>query len=105
MKKDKLVVIDEVWTEARVREFLQLSQPAGVDADYFTLLRAYQSMRLEDFVLFIGFFCAARRNLNARSQRGETLLDIVSKHRRSAAYAEALRQAGAQPGQQPTTAD
>lgn len=95
MKKDKRVVIDEVWTQARVREFLQLLAPTGINADFFTLLRAYQSMRHEDFEKFVHFFCAEHRDLNALSQRGETILDVVSKHRRSARYAKVLQLAGA----------
>ncbi len=98
MKKDKRVVIDEVWTEQRVRGFLRLQAPVGVDGDFFTLLRAYQSMRLEDFERFIDFFQAEQRNLSARSQHGETILSIISKHRRSGAYAELLQRAGATGG-------
>ena len=45
MKKDKERVQDEVWTEARIRSFLNLQPPAGVNADYHRLQRAYQSMR------------------------------------------------------------
>ena len=95
LKKDKARVIDEVWTRERVREFLHLEPPEGVDADFHALLRAYQSMRVDDFRLFIEFFHdQAGRRLDATGPDGVTVPEIVQEHRRSAEFAEALRQAG-----------
>jgi hypothetical protein len=48
-RKDKQKIVDEVWTEERIRSFLDLQPPAGMDADFHRLQRAYQSMRAEDF--------------------------------------------------------
>ncbi len=98
MKKDKPKVIDEVWTEDRVREFLTLQPPPGVAEDFHMLLRAYQSMRVEDFHKFLGFFLEQGRDLQSRAPEGHTVLEIVLRHRRSGAFAEALRQAGARLG-------
>jgi hypothetical protein len=95
MRKDKAKVIDEVWTEERVREFLHVLPPSGVHADYHRLLRAYRSMRDSDFKLFLGFFKKAKGDLNAAAPDGKTILDIVSNHRNSASYAKALIAAGA----------
>ena len=64
MKKDKETVLDEVWTESRVREFLDSEPKAGTNRDFHALLKAYQSMRAEDFELFIGMFLEAGRDLN-----------------------------------------
>lgn len=94
-KKDKKAVVDEVWTEERIRSFLDLVPPAGFDADFHRLLRAYQSMREEDFADFIGFFVAAGGKLQATDPRGQTLLAIVSGHRHGQPYADILREAGA----------
>jgi hypothetical protein len=52
-------------------------------------------MRAEDFERFIGFFTEAGRDLNALGEDGQTILDHVSEHRRSVAYAKALKAAGA----------
>ena len=95
MKKDKEKVIDEVWTEERVRSFLQVRSYDGTDPDFHRLLKAYQSMRPEDFEDFVGFFVEAGGNLNATDLQGRTVLEIVSEHRHGTPYAEALRAAGA----------
>lgn len=95
LKKDKEKVLDEVWTEERVASFLELEAPAGVNADYHTLLRAYQSMRASDFALFLDMFKGAGRDLNAQNDEGETILTLVREHRHGAEFADALTQAGA----------
>lgn len=95
MKKDKEKVIDEVWTEERVRSFLQVRSHDGTDADFHRLLKAYQSMRAEDFADFVGFFVEEGYRLDATDREGRSVLDIVSGHRHGKPYAEILRAAGA----------
>ena len=89
-KKDKVKVLDEVWTEERVRSFLDLSAPADVDADYHVLYNAYKNMRIENFEQFLGFYKEAGRNFNVADKTGKALIDLIKEHRKSAAYAEAL---------------
>jgi len=95
MKKDKQKVIDEVWTEERVRGFLDLQPPERFDPDFHRLRRAYQSMRPEDFILFLEMFVAAGMNINALSPEGQTLIAEISGHRMATPFIDALRQAGA----------
>jgi hypothetical protein len=95
MRKDKEKVLDEVWTEDHVRSFLNVRPHDGSDEDFHMLLKAYQSMRVEDFELFVRFFCGENRNLNATGRDGRSVLDIVSTHRHGVEYAEILRAAGA----------
>lgn len=95
MKKDKAKVLDEVWTEDHVKSFLQVRPHDGSDENFHMLLKAYQSMRVEDFELFIGFFTAESRDLNATGKDGRTVLEIVKTHRHGAEYAELLTTAGA----------
>lgn len=97
-KKDKAKVLDEVWTEDRVRSFLELQTAAGVDPDFHTLLKAYQSMRASDFELFVGFFQRAKRDINAKNPAGQTLLDIAKQHRNSGEFVAVLLDAGATHG-------
>jgi hypothetical protein len=93
---DKPKVIGEEWSDERVRSYLDLTPwDTRINADHFVLSKAYEAMRAEDFERFVGFFVAAGRDLNAEDERGQTLLDRVSQHRRRAAYAEALANAGA----------
>jgi len=93
---DKPKVIGEEWSDERVKSFLALDPyDSSKNADYNALFKAYQAMRAGDFERFIGFFVEAGRDLNAVNERGETILDLISEHRRSVDYAQALEQAGA----------
>lgn len=91
LKKDKEKVIDPVWGEERIREFLLLEPPAGENADHHKLLKAYQSMRDEDFATFVSFFAEAKGDLQAKNNAGQTVADIIAKHRYSKPYLEALQ--------------
>jgi hypothetical protein len=95
MRKDKEKVIDEVWTEDHVRSFLKVRSHDGTPDDFHMLLKAYQSMRVSDFELFVGFFCEQGRDLDATGRDGRTVLEIVSTHRHGVEYAEILKAAGA----------
>jgi len=91
---DKPKVIGEEWSDERVRSFLDIRPwDAAENADYNALLKAYQAMRAEDFERFIGFLVAEGRDLNATGPDGETILDLISRHRRSVDYARALEKA------------
>ncbi|MGB5325153.1 MAG: PA4642 family protein [Pseudomonadales bacterium] len=94
IKKDKEKVIDPVWDEARIREFLDLQPPAGENADFHKLLKAYQSMRAEDFDDFVRFFVAAGGSIDARNAAGETVADLLKTHRYSGPYLESLHKHG-----------
>jgi hypothetical protein len=96
VKKDKEKVLDEVWTEERVKSFLKVRSHDDVEEDFHMLLKAYQSMRAEDFAKFVGFFTTDGRSVNSRGPEGQTVLSIVEQHRRSGEYAEILKQAGAE---------
>ena len=93
-RKDKKQVIGEPMTDEQIRAFLSTLPEAGMNPDYHTLLRAYRSLRAQDFERFLGFFLAEGRDLNATGPDGETVLAAISSHQQGADYAEALVQAG-----------
>ena len=95
MRKDKEKVLDEVWTEEHIRSYLRVRSYDGTDENFHMLLKAYQSMRAEDFALFIEFFCAEGRDLNATGRDGRTVLELITTHRHGTPYADILRAAGA----------
>ncbi len=95
MAKDKEKVIDEVWTEERIAEFLDTKPIAGVDADFHVLQKAYQAMRAEDFATFVELFKRQGRNLDATDPSGRTLLFYIRQHRKAAEFARILEQHGA----------
>lgn len=91
-KKDKAEILDEVWTEERVRSFLDLIPPLGINADFHALYTAYKCMRLDNFEEFVDFFAQANRHFDATNQNGETVLDIIKQHRQGSDYATVLEQ-------------
>ena len=96
MRKDKEKVLDEVWTEDRVKSFLQVRSYDEVEEDFHMLLKAYQSMRAEDFAKFVNLFLADGRDLNSADPDGRTVLGIIREHRKSDRYADILVAAGAE---------
>jgi hypothetical protein len=95
LKKDKAKILDEVWTEDRIRGFLDIEPPTGVDRDFHALLKAYQQMRADDFKVFIDMFKAAGRGIDARNPAGQSLLAIIRAHRNSGEFVDILLAAGA----------
>lgn len=94
LRKDKQKVIGEVFDDDRIRAFLDLQPPAGVDADFHVLEKAYRGMNAENFATFLGFFIAAGRNVQARNREGQTLLEIIACHQRAEDYIAALNKHG-----------
>jgi hypothetical protein len=95
MRKDKVKVLDEVWTEDHVKSFLNVRSHDGTADDFHMLLKAYQSMRVSDFELFVSHFCSEGRDLQATGKDGRTVLEVISSHRRGVEYADILTKAGA----------
>lgn len=94
-RKDKKQVIGEPMTDEQIRVFLNVQPEAGVDPDYHALLRAYRSLRSDDFERFLAFFVEAGRNPSAPGPDGKTLLTLICDHQQSEDYREALRRIGA----------
>ena len=88
-------VEEEQWSDERIGNFLTLTPIDQGSADYHVLREAYQHMTAAFFVRFLAMFKQAQRDPNAKSAQGETILDLVSQHRRSGEYATALRAIGA----------
>ena len=96
MRKDKEKVLDEVWTEDRVKSFLEIRSHDGTDHDFHMLHKAYQSMRASDFELFVAFFLQENRKLGACGSDGRSVLQIIQAHRHGTEYADILKAAGAE---------
>jgi hypothetical protein len=95
MRPDKEKVIDEVWDDERIEDFLDKA-PMGEERsrDYSTLLHAYRSMRPADFERFIDRFVALKWDLDARSNADETLLETIRNHRHAGPFIEILEKHG-----------
>ena len=94
-ERTQRAVRDEFWTDERVHGFLSILPPEGVPADYHILLKAYRGMLPDAFERFVPFFIEAGHDINVKLEDGSTFLDHVSRHRKSAAYATILEDAGA----------
>lgn len=90
---DKPKVIDEVWDDARVRQFLRVEPPYGVERDFHRLLVAYRSMRPDDFRRFLAFFLEDGGDLDARDPRGRRIHDLIARHRHGTPFLEHLQAA------------
>lgn len=93
MRKDKAKVLDEQWDDERVASFLAPRPGDGETPDHRLLLRAYQSMRAEDFARFVPLFVQAGRNLSAPGPDGRTALEEIREHRYGAEYATVIEAA------------
>ena len=98
VRPDKQKVVDEVWDDVRIRGFLDKAPLGeGVDPDHSALVYAYRSMRPEDFKVFIEHFTGAGRDLDARGEAGETLMELIANHRRAEPFRRILEDARRRP--------
>lgn len=91
MRADKAKVVDEVWDDARIEDFLAKGTMGNASEDYSRLLHAYRSMRPDDFARFINRFKALGGDVNATDENGRTLFDVIKGHEKSGAFQEILR--------------
>ncbi|NKB33939.1 MAG: hypothetical protein GKR91_12655 [Pseudomonadales bacterium] len=94
-ERTQIATRDEDWSDDRLKTFLALEPPVGMPADYNVLLKAYRGMTADLFERFIPIYIEDGRDLNVALPDGSTFLDLVTQHRKSTAYAEALAEAGA----------
>ena len=95
LRKDKEKVLGETFDDARIKTFLDYPAPAGINADYHLLEKAYRGMLGGIFATFVHFFVEAVKDLNAIGPDGKTFLQSVKTHRNGEEYALALEAAGA----------
>ena len=97
-RPDKAKVIDEVWTDERIRSFLFTEQPkqhgqtVPGELDYYVLLRAYQAMRVHDFDRFLQYFEEQGGNFDARGPKGTNIIAYLETHRKAAEFVQLLEQ-------------
>ena len=95
-RKDKEKVLGEIFDESRIKTFLDYPAPAGVNADFHLLEKAYRGMRGENFGTFVKLFVEAGKDINAIGPEGKSFLQVLKSHRNGEEYAQALEAAGAE---------
>ena len=92
--RTQIATRDEDWSDERLRTFLDLEPPEGMAAGYNILLKAYRGMTADLFERFVTIFVDAGFDINVSLEDGSTMLDLVSRHRKSTEYASILATAG-----------
>ncbi|WP_062066755.1 PA4642 family protein [Cellvibrio sp. OA-2007] len=95
LRKDKEKVLGETFDDDRIKTFLNYPAPAGVNADYHLLEKAYRGMLGENFKTFVKFFVEAGKDINAVGPEGKTFLQVAKAHRNGEEYVIALEAHGA----------
>ncbi|HTF94712.1 MAG TPA: PA4642 family protein [Cellvibrio sp.] len=95
LRKDKEKVLGETFDDERIKTFLNFPAPAGVNADFHLLEKAYRGMLGGNFATFVKFFVEAGKDINAVGPEGKTFLQVVKAHRNGEEYVIALEAAGA----------
>ncbi len=90
MRPDKAKVVDEVWDDDRIADFLEKGPMGDEGADYSVLLHAYRSMRIEDFDKFIALFKTRGGNVQATGNDGHTLAETIATHTKSQPFLDVL---------------
>ena len=96
-ERTQIATRNEEWSDERLKLFLEIKPPLGIPADYNVLLKAYRGMTKDLFERFLKIFIEAGRDINCKYTDGSTLLDLVSKHRKSKDYTIILKAAGGLP--------
>ena len=93
--RTQIATRDEEWSDQRLQTFLDLEPPEGMPAGYNILLKAYRGMTADLFERFVPIYVEAGLDINIALEDGRTMLDLVSRHRKSTEYASILEAAGA----------
>ena len=96
-ERTQIATRNEEWSDERLKLFLEIEPPAGMPADYNILLKAYRGMTKELFERFLKLYIEAGKDVNCKHADGSTIIDLVSKHRRSEDYRIILKAVGAFP--------
>ena len=94
-ERTQIATRNEEWSDERLKLFLEIEPPAGMPADYNILLKAYRGMTKELFERFLKLYIEAGKDVNCKHTDGSTIIDLVSKHRRSEDYRIILKAVGA----------
>lgn len=93
MRKDKKQIIGEEMTPEAIKQFL-LPEPAdGTSPSLHKLIRAYRSLRVDDFGQFVTFFCEAGYDLNAVDEQGRNFVALIADHSLAEPYIELVKAA------------
>ena len=93
MRKDKKQVIGEEIGDEPIKLFLDVEPADDTPPALHKLIKAYRSLRIDDFERFVGFFVEAGFDLGARDANGQDFVALVQDQRLAAPYIEVIQAA------------
>ncbi|BCE00529.1 PA4642 family protein [Marinicellulosiphila megalodicopiae] len=91
MKKDKVRVEEEVFSQSQIESYLECKTYDEADAQFVMLEKAYRSMPLEHFEKFLDVFLAKGYNLNAKNVDGQTISELMIPNKAFQDYLNAIQ--------------
>lgn len=95
MRKDKKQVIGEEISDDSIRLFLGVEPADDTPPSLHKLVKAYRSLRIDDFEKFLTFFKDAGYDLDAKDARGNDFIALIQDQRLAEPYIEAVKAAKA----------
>lgn len=93
MRKDKKQIIGEPMTDEAIKFFLNAEPVDTTPAPLHKLLRAYHSLRIEDFERFLNFFKEQGLSLDSQNAEGKNFAQLIADHRLAKPYIKAFEEA------------
>lgn len=90
MRKDKKQIIGEAMTDEAIKFFLNAEPADATPAPLHKLLRAYHSLRIEDFERFLNFFKEQGLPLDIQNVEGKNFAELITDHRLAKPYINAF---------------
>ena len=91
MKKDKVRVEEQAFTEAQIESYLDFKSYDEANPQFVMLEKAYRVMPLEFFEKFLDVFVAKGYDLNAKNVDGETMLELMKPNTAFTDYSNAIQ--------------
>ena len=93
MRKDKKQIIGEPMTDEQIKVFLNAEPASNDSAPLHKLMRAYHSLRIEDFERFLKFFKQQGLPLDCQDEQGKNFADLIADQRLAKPYIHAFEKA------------
>lgn len=91
MHKDKKQIIGEPMSDEQIKAFLSVEPADNTSAPLHKLIRAYHSLRIEDFERFLVFFKEQGLAFDCCNEQGEIFSQIIANQRLAKPYLEAFK--------------
>src|SRR5690554_6379698 len=98
MAKDKAPEYFTEWTDEMIERFFESLRGAGErnEKDFDVAVYAYHFMLPDTYARFLTLFKQKGADINAKNSNGQTILQYIATHGRSADYVNTLQSAGAE---------